>query len=259
MLHTQNTVFTLTVGYFFVELGGGVYYNSLALVTDAAFMAVNVMGQLIAILAARLSAKQPDARHPFGYERAKVLSGLVNGLLVGFVVFYVFVEAYEKVKHPEPIEAGKVLAIALVGLAVNGFGLAKLGDEISDMNVKGAYLHVLTDALGSVGVVVSCTVIHFTGLYIVDAVTGMIISLLVAYPTFFLVRDAAHVLMEGAPSGVSADDVRRFIVGGFEHVNAVKDLRIWSITPEKVVLAVRVRTDGAVYPREKVRSMKAFS
>jgi cobalt-zinc-cadmium efflux system protein len=185
MLRTQHTVFTLTVGYFFVELAGGVHFNSLALVTDAAFMAVNVMGQLIAILAARLSARQPDARHPFGYERAKVLSGLVNGLLVGFVVFYVFVEAYDKIKHPEPIEAGKVLVIALLGLAVNGFGLVKLGDEVSDINIKRAYVHVLTDALGSVGVVVSCTVIYFTGFYIVDAMTGMMISLLVAYPTFF--------------------------------------------------------------------------
>jgi cobalt-zinc-cadmium efflux system protein len=251
-----NAVFFLTVGYFFVELVGGLHYHSLALVTDAAFMAINVTGQLIALAALRLSEKPADTRHTFGHERVKVLSGLFNGILVGFVVFYVFADAYHKIRQPQPIDADKVLFIAVLGLGVNGFGLTALRPHAKDINVRGAFLLVLNDALGSVGVITSSVVIRYTGLYVVDALTGVLISLLVAYPTYFLVRDTWHILMEGNPSGITVDSVESYIWSRFPHIRQVKDLRIWAITPDKVLLAVRVRTDGEVASRARVRAMK---
>jgi len=98
----------LTVIYFFIELIGGLYYKSLALVTDASFMAINITGQLIALYAGRLAQRLPDKNKTFGYERAKVLSGLFNGMLVGFVLFYVLIDSYNRIMNPQPLDADKV-------------------------------------------------------------------------------------------------------------------------------------------------------
>jgi len=149
----QTLVLVVTIAYFFVELFGGLYYHSIALVTDASFMAVNISGQVIALWVTRIVRRRPDKVNTFGYERAKVLSGLFNGILVGFILFYVFTEAFQKIMNPQPIEADKVLIIAVIGLFANVFGLIQLYRYSKDINIKGALLLILNDALGSVGVI----------------------------------------------------------------------------------------------------------
>ncbi len=149
--NSQRTVLTLTTAYFFIELAGGVYFNSLALVTDASFMAINITGQFIALYVTRLAKKLPTKNKTFGYERAKVLSGLFNGMLVGFLLFYVFIDAYQKIRHPQPLEADKILLIAVIGLAVNTYGFITFYKHAADMNLKGALLLIANDALGFVG------------------------------------------------------------------------------------------------------------
>jgi cobalt-zinc-cadmium efflux system protein len=112
-------VFILTLIYFFVELIGGVYYNSLALLTDSLFMMVNILGQFLTILIHHISRKPADNVMTFGYERVQVLSALVNGFMVGVMIFYVWLESYKKFLHPEPIQELNVLVIAILGLFVN--------------------------------------------------------------------------------------------------------------------------------------------
>jgi cobalt-zinc-cadmium efflux system protein len=169
---------------------------------------VNVTGQLIALYAISLGEKPANKRYTFGHERAKVISGLANGIMTGFVLFYVFVEAYAKIRHPEPIVADRLLIIGALGLLVNGIGLFRLYKDTHDINIRGAYLHVLTDALGSAGVVISSTVIYFTGLDIVDPITGVAIGLLVAYPAYQLVGQSLTILMEGNLTGISPKKVK---------------------------------------------------
>jgi cobalt-zinc-cadmium efflux system protein len=253
---SQRVVLSLTVAYFFVELAGGLHFGSLALITDASFMAINVAGQFIAFYATRLARRLPDADKTFGYERAKVLSGLSNGILVGFLVFYVLTEAYRKILHPEPIEAAKVLGIAVLGLAVNAYGLWRLHTHSDRMHIKGALLLILNDTLGSVGVIVSSVIITFTGFYIMDPLAGVCISLLVGYPTYFLVKDSVNILMEGNPSAIKVEDVERYIYDNFSYVRNVKDLHIWGLSPEYVICTVRVRTDIVTNHRDTVRTMK---
>jgi cobalt-zinc-cadmium efflux system protein len=252
----QRIVLSLTIGYFFIELFGGLYYHSLALVTDASFMAINVSGQLIALYVGRLAQRLPDKKNTFGYERAKVLSGLFNGMLVGFLLFYVFVDAYHKVTHPEPLEADKILVIAVIGLFVNAFGLMKLYKHSADMNIKGALLLILNDTLGSVGVITSSVLIRYTHLYFIDPLAGVFIGLLAAYPTYFLIKDSVQILMEGNPAKIDIDEVEGYLCRTFRDIHNVKDLHIWGLSPEKIILAVRIRTTGSVYGRDTIREMK---
>jgi cobalt-zinc-cadmium efflux system protein len=254
---SQRVVLSLTIAYFFVELAGGLYFGSLALTTDASFMAINITGQIIAFYAAKLARRLPDRSKTFGYERAKVLSGLFNGILVGFVIFYVLTEAYRKILHPEPIEAAKVLGIAVLGLVVNAYGLWRLYGHSDRIHIKGARLLILNDTLGSVGVIVSSIIITFTGFYILDSLAGVCISLLVGYPTYFLVRDSVNILMEGNPSAIKVEDVELYIYKTFSYVRNVKDLHIWGLSPEYVICTVRVRTDPVTNHRDTVKNMKA--
>jgi cobalt-zinc-cadmium efflux system protein len=254
--NSLNLVFILTLLYFFIELFGGIYYNSLALVTDASFMAINIVGQLMAIFAERLSKKPADDNHPFGYERIKVISALFNGILVGFVLFYIFVEAYNRFLHPQPIDTEKVLFIAVIGLAINGIGVYKLYKYAHDINIKGAFLHILTDTLGSVGVIISAIIIKFTGLYFVDSLASIFIGMLVAYPTYFLIKDSIHILMEGNTVKISAKDISQFLITQFSDIKNVKDVKIWALTPDKVIALLRIRTKDKNYNREKIKQIK---
>jgi len=254
--NNQKSVLVITIAYFFVELIGGLYYNSLALVTDASFMAINVTGQFIAFYVAWLAKKAPTRTKTFGYERAKVLSGLFNGILVGFLLFYVFFEAYGKIMNPQPLEADKILLIAVIGLGVNAYGLWMFYKHTSDINLKGATMLILNDLLGSVGVIISAIIIKMTGLYFFDPLMGVLIGFLVAYPTYFLIRDSLHILMEGNPAKIDPDDVRRFIYENFADISDIKDLHIWGLSPQVVMMAVRIRTNGAAYQREGIKGIK---
>ncbi len=253
----QTLVLIVTIAYFFVELIGGLYYHSIALVTDASFMAVNISGQIIALWVSRIVRRQPNKVNTFGYERAKVLSGLFNGILVGFILFYVFAEAFQKFLHPQPIEADKVLVIAVLGLVANAFGLIQLYRYSKDVNIRGALLLILNDTLGSVGVIGAAVIIRYTHLYFVDPLAGIVIGCLAAYPTYFLVRDSVQILMEGNPGTIDADAVTAFLYRKFPDIRHVKDLHIWGLTPDKIILMARIRTDGALNNhRETIKTMK---
>ncbi len=251
-----NFVFILTLVYFFVELIGGIYYNSLALVTDASFMAINIAGQLLTIFAEKISKKPPDEHNTFGYLRIKVISALFNGILVGFVIFYIFIEAYKRILNPEPIYTEKVLIIAVLGLIVNGIGIYKIYKYTNDINIKGAFLHILTDTLGSIGVIISAILIEYTKLYFIDAVASILISLLVAYPTYFLLKDSIHILMEGNPRDIKQEDIKNFLLSNFNYIKNIKDIRIWALTPDIVIAVFRVRTKNKYYSRENIKKIK---
>jgi cobalt-zinc-cadmium efflux system protein len=252
----QITVLFLTIAYFFVELIGGMHYRSLALVTDASFMAINITGQLIAWYVARLAMRRPTKTNPFGYERAKVISGLFNGILVGFVLFYVFADAYRKIMHPQTLDADKILLIAAIGLAVNAYGFISFYRHAADINLRSALLLISNDALGSVGVILSSFIIRQTGMYVIDPLTAVIIGLFVVYPTYTLLRDSVHILMEGTPSKIDPDDVEKYIRNNFADINRIKDMHIWGLSPQQIILAVRIRTNGALYDRGHIRLMK---
>lgn len=231
----------IPTGMFMVaEIVGGLLTGSLALLSDASHMATDVFGIGIALLAIRIGRRPPDERRTFGYERLEILAALANAVLLFGVGLYILVEAYKRLSEPPEIHSTAMLVIALVGLAVNAFSMRMLASRKDEsLNVKGAYLEVWSDLLGSIGVIAAAIVIRLTGWTWVDSLVAVAIGLWVFPRTWALLRDAVNVLIEGVPRGIDLHTVREAIMG-VPGVTDVHDLHVWALTGGRVSLTAHV-------------------
>ena len=211
------------------EVVGGIWAGSLALISDAAhvFMDVFALGlSLGALLLARLPA---DDRRTYGWHRAEVFAALINGLTLFAVAAYIFVEGVGRLLEPTPVKGVGLLIIAAVGLVANAaVALLLRGHVGADINLRGALLHVVGDALASVAVIVGAVVVIATGWYFVDAVLALAIGLLLVWGAGRVVRDAVRILLEGTPPGVEPREVARALAD-VDGVTSVHDLHIWAL------------------------------
>lgn len=238
-------VFGLTAGFLIVEVVGGILTNSLALLSDAAHMFTDVMALAIAIAAMRLSRLPADRKRTFGYHRFEILAAAFNATLLFFVALYILYEAYQRWITPPSIESLGMLAIAVVGLAVNFAGMRLLArDAGSNLNVKAAYLEVWADALGSVGVIIAALLVTFAGWTRADPVVAVLIALWVLPRTWKLLKQSVNVLLEGVPEGMdlSVIDGR---LRGLPGVRDVHDLHIWAIGSGRASLTAHLILDEA--------------
>jgi len=235
-----GVVLVLTLAVLAAEVVGAVLSGSLALLADAGHMATDAAGIALALGAVTLAQRPARGRRTFGWQRIEILAAVVNGLLLVAVAVYVLVEAVRRIGHPPDIGAGLMLAVAAGGLVVNLGSLALLhrGRDES-LNVRGAYLEVLGDALGSVAVIVAAVLIATTGWTGADVVASVAIGFLVLPRAWHLLREALDVLLEAAPKGVDLDDVRAHIAG-VDGVVGVHDLHAWTITSGLPVLSAHV-------------------
>jgi cobalt-zinc-cadmium efflux system protein len=233
-------VLGLTVLMLAAEIVGSAFSGSLALLADAGHMATDAVGIGLALAAVTLAQRPARGRRTFGWQRAEILAAVANGLLLVAVAGYVLVAAVQRIGHPPTIGSGLMLVVASVGLVVNLVSLAVLhaGRE-SSLNVRGAYLEVLGDALGSVAVIVAAVVIAATGWVTADVVASVAIGFLVLPRAWHLLREALDVLLEAAPRGVDLEDVRAHMVG-VAGVLGVHDLHAWTITSGLPVLSAHV-------------------
>ena len=240
-------VLVLTVGVLVAEVVGAVVSGSLALLADAGHMATDAAGIALALGAVTLAQRSARGRWTFGWQRAEILAAVANGLLLLAVAGYVVVEAVRRIGDPPEVSSGPMLAVAAVGLAVNLVGLAVLHRGRSEsLNVRGAYLEVLADALGSVAVIIAALVIVTTGWTPADTVASLVIGALVLPRAWQLLRDALDVLLEAAPRGIDLDEVRAHILR-VDGVLGVHDLHAWTITSGLPVLSAHVVvSDGAL-------------
>lgn len=230
----------LTAGFLLVEVAGAFAARSLALLSDAAHMATDVLGLMIALLAVRLSRRPPDARRTYGYARLEALGALVNGALLFAVGAYILWEAVERFRTPHPVAAGGMFAVAAAGLLVNlvAMRLLQAGSGES-LNVKGAYLEVWSDMLGSVAVIVGALLIRATGWNWIDPVLALLIGLWVLPRTWVLLREAVNVLLEGVPKGIDLEQVRT-AMRGQTGVLDVHDLHVWALASSTPALTAHV-------------------
>ena len=229
-----------------VELVGAYVSGSLALLTDAVHMAGDAGGIALALLAATLAGRPPTARRTFGWQRAEVLAAAVNGLVLLALSVFILIEGVRRLITPTEVASGWMLAVALLGLLTNACALALLQrGQAESINVRGAYVEVLGDLLGSAAVVVAATVIALTGWTRADAVASVAITALIAPRALALLRKALHVLLEGTPAGVDLDHVRRHILA-VPGVIDVHDLHAWTITSGLPVLSAHVVVDSGV-------------
>lgn len=220
----------LTSSFMVAEAIGGIWTGSLALLADAAHMLTDAGGLVLALIAIRFAERPATPDKTYGYARMEVLSALTNAVVLLLLSFYILYEAYRRFLAPPEILGGPMLVVAVIGLAVNLISMWLLSAGSSEsLNVKGAYFEVLSDMLGSLGVIAAAAVVMFTGWTLVDPIIGAGIGLFIVPRTWLLLRQAIHILMEGTPPEVDVGLLERKLLG-IPGVAAVHDLHVWTIT-----------------------------
>lgn len=229
-----------------VEIVGGVLADSLALIADATHMATDAVGLGMALLAIHMANRPATAKRTYGYARAEILAALANCLLLLGAGGYVLFEAVQRFVEPAETRGGLTVVFALVGLAANMVSLSLLVRGQKDsLNVRGAYLEVLADALGSVTVLVAAGVILATGWQAADPIASLVIAVMIVPRTVKLLRETLDVLLESAPKDVDMAEVRAHLLA-LPGVEDVHDLHAWTITSGMPVLSAHVVVEASV-------------
>ncbi len=229
----------ITLTILVAEIVGGLFTNSLALLADAGHMLVDTSAVLMAVVALQLATRPADQRRSFGYSRLEILAALINGLfLLGLAVF-LFTEAIDRIGDPQPVKTLPMLLVASIGLGANLVALWLLNPSRENLNVRGAFLHVLGDALSSLGVITGGAIMWTTGIYIIDPIITMVIGIIIIFSAIRLIREAGDILLESVPSHIDLGEVL-LNMEGVEGILNVHDLHIWSITSDIFALAAHV-------------------
>jgi cobalt-zinc-cadmium efflux system protein len=217
--------------------------GSLALLSDATHMATDAAALGIALLAVQLGTRKADARRSYGYRRLEILAAALNAGTLFIVGGYILWEAVGRFRNPEPIATGGVLVVAAIGLAVNGIAMFTLyGSREHSLNIRGAYLEVFADFIGSVGVLIGAALIRWTGALWIDPLIAVLIALWVLPRGWALLKSAMHVLLEGTPEGIDYRAVSSSMLA-VPGVCAIHDLHIWSLTSGVPLLTAHVEID----------------
>ncbi|HVF87536.1 MAG TPA: cation diffusion facilitator family transporter [Pyrinomonadaceae bacterium] len=235
-----SIVLVLTALYMLAEAAGGWWTGSLALLADAGHMLTDVAALALALVAVWFGARPATPNKTFGYYRLEILAAFVNGVALVVVSLIILYEAYERWETPPVVRSDVMIAVAGGGLCVNLLCAWLLhGDHEEDLNVRGAWLHVLGDALGSVGAVVAGVVMSLYGWYAADPLFSAVISLLIVWSSWKLIREATNVLLEGTPAHINLAAVEGVILET-DGVEDVHDLHVWTITSGREALSAHV-------------------
>jgi len=236
--------------YMVAEAIGGWWTGSLALPADAGHMLSDVFALAMSAVAMRIAQRPPTPSRTYGFYRTEILAALGHGVLLVCVSLFIFYEAWGRIGRAPEILGGPMLAIAAGGLAVNIAGLVILsGGRSESLNVRGAWLHVLSDALGSVGAIAAGAAVWLFGWHGADTLASVAIGLLVIYSSWSLLRETLDILMEAAPAHIDVPEIHRAI-SDVPDVQGVHDLHVWTITSGMVALSGHVvAVDGAAHDR----------
>ncbi|MGQ2935934.1 MAG: cation diffusion facilitator family transporter [Sphingopyxis sp.] len=230
----------LTGTFLVAELVGAWLFNSLALLSDAAHMFTDAAALAIALAAIRIGRRPADVKRTYGYRRFEILAAAFNALLLFAVAAYILYEGIKRFVEPQEVQSLGMLAVAAAGLIINLVSMRMLsGGKDESLNVKGAYLEVWADMLGSLGVIGAAILIYFTGWSWVDPIVAIAIGLWVLPRTWILLRDTTNILLQGVPRGVDLGAVRASIAA-VEGVAEVHDLHLWSIAGRDMSLTAHV-------------------
>lgn len=229
----------VTLIFAFVEAVTGWWSGSLALLSDAGHMFTDSSALGLAAFAAWLARRPPSARHSYGLVRAEVLAALFNSVLMLALIAYIVAEALTRFQNPQPVAGGVVMLVATLGLILNlGVGWI-LSRGAHSLNSRAALLHVMGDALGSVAAIVAGAVIYFTGWMPIDPILSIVVSMLILFSAFNLLREALHVLMEGVPSHIDLSRVGQDLAA-IHGVLRVHDLHVWTLSSGTIALSAHL-------------------
>ena len=249
-------VLSLTSGFFVVQILIGLYVGSLALISDAGHMLVDVAGLVMALLAISFAQRPATPIRTYGFYRAEILASLLNSLFLTILSIFILIEASQRIFHPTEIHGLPIIIVAAIGLGINLLGVrllsnVKLNDsssgnihsdepqQIENLNIHGAYLEVLADTIGSAGVIVAGIIIQITGIYLADPLISIGIVALILPRTWLLLKKAIHILIEGTPSHLCHDEIKSSLLN-VKGVTGVFDLHVWTITTGIYALSAHV-------------------
>jgi cobalt-zinc-cadmium efflux system protein len=225
------------------EIAGGLWANSLALLADAGHMLGDLTALCMSFWASVVSEKPASAEKTYGYYRTEIIVALANGLLlVGIGLFIVF-EAIKRIISPPEVNALIMIAVALGGLGINVIGLLTLHSSAKhNLNIKGAFINILGDAIGSIGAIIAGVIIYFYKFYYADLIISFIIATLIIYTASGLIRESSNILLEGTPKHIDINEIKRALME-IEEVKKVHELHVWSISQNRIALSVHIVSD----------------
>lgn len=234
----------LTGVFMLAEVAGGLISGSLALLADAGHMMTDFAALAMAWGAFRLAARPANDRYSYGYDRISILVAFVNGLTLFAVALWIVWEAFHRLSNPGDVLAGAMLWIAVAGLVVNLIVFwILLGADQENLNIRGAVLHVLGDLLGSLAAIAAAIIILTTGWVLADPILSVLVALLILRSAWALIKDSAHVLMQGAPKHLDSHKIAQDLMAHIDGLERVENLKYWTVTPQRPVLSFTAVVD----------------
>ena len=229
----------LNTGFTIVEFIAGILSGSLALTSDAGHNLTDSLNIIISFFGNKISKREANDEHSYGYGRASILTALLNGVILVLLAGYIFYEAFQRITKPEPVEGGVVMIVAFIGILINGSIALLFRKDANDLNIRGAYVNMFFDMLASVGALIAGLLIVVTGKTIFDPIISILIGILLVKSSIEVVRDAMHVLLEGVPEGIDVKKVKSVILE-IPKIKNVDDLHIWAISSHLSALSCHV-------------------
>ena len=247
-LQSLNTIFVVCIAvnllFVVIEAGIGFFANSLSLLSDAGHNLSDVFSLLLVLIAFRLAKIHPNANYTFGYKKSTVLISLLNAIILLVAVVLIVVESIYKFQNPTSVDGATISWTAGIGIIINGLTAVMLmRSQKTDLNVRGAYLHMVADTLVSVGVVVSGLVISMTGWYVVDPIVSLVIAVVILVSTWRLLSDSLRLSLDGMPEGISLEQATD-LLRNHENVVDVHHVHIWAISTTDNALTAHVVVDS---------------
>ena len=242
----------VTATFLVAEFIGALLTNSLTLLADSFHMLTDVAALSLSLAAAWFSTRRATPQKTFGFYRVEILAALLNGVFLVLIALYIFYEAYHRLLNPPAVRAGWMLVVALGGLAANLFSAYKLfGHHTHSLNVRGAFFHVMSDAIGSAGAIIASLAMLFGGWAIADPIVGVVVGVLILSSSWVLIRDAVDILLEGTPSQVNIVSLRNDLES-IEGVQSVHDLHVWTLTSGVIAMSCHAVVSGPRVSRNVV-------
>jgi len=227
-----------------IEVVGSVLAGSLALASEAAHMVTHLFALAISLVAITIACREPCHHRTFGFYRVEILAALFNSIFLFGVTAYIFFQAVERLLHPQPVLGFEMLVVGLFGLVANGLSILILrGNVRSDLNIRGAFLHMFADTVSSVVIIIGAAIIYLTNWYIIDPLLSIGISLLIFIWAWGLLRDSVNVLLETAPKGMNTDMVSSELRKNIPEITGITDMHIWEITSGMYSFTAHMQTN----------------
>jgi len=235
-----NAVFTA------IEFIYGFIHNSLALIADATHNLSDVASLIISLIGLKLTKKAATKLYTYGYKKASILASLINAVLLVAVVVNIFIEAIERFTDPPEVSGSIIIIVALIGVFINTISafLFYKGQK-DDLNIKGAFLHLLVDALVSVGVVISGVLIHYTGVHEIDLVISVLIALVILITTWGLLKESLRLTLDGVPKDIDMDRIEE-LINTYDEVEEVSHVHVWALSTNTNAMTAHVKVDKSL-------------